>query len=44
MRSNDHWGGAIVDHRVMNGKIYVELLITLLHSKHTNFGTCGFRE
>ena len=37
-------GVAIFDTTVMNGKIYVELLVTLLHTKHISFGSCGFRE
>ena len=27
----------------MNGRIYVELNMTLLHTEHTTFGSCGFR-
>ena len=44
MGTYDPWGGAIFDPRGMNGRIYVELLIMLLHTKHTNFESWGFRE
>ena len=28
----------------MNGRIYVELHLTFLHTKYTSFGSCGFRD
>ena len=37
-------GGAISDPRGMLGRIYVQLHITMLHTKYRSFGCCGFRE
>ena len=37
-------GGAILNTRSKIGRIYVKLHITLLHTKHTSFDSCGFRE
>ena len=37
-------GGAISDPRGMLGRIYVNLHITMLHTKYRSFGCCGFRE
>ena len=37
-------GGAILNTRSKIGRIYVNLHITLLHTKHTSFDSCGFRE
>ena len=37
-------GGPISDPRGMLGKIYVNLHITMLHTKYRSFGCCGFRE
>ena len=42
--NNDPQGGAIFDPRSINGRIYEELLITLLHTKHISLRSCGFRE
>ena len=38
--------GPFFDCMGMNGRIYVELHMTLLHTKytHVSFGSCGFRE
>ena len=35
--------GPFFDTMGMVGKIYVELQITLLHTKYRSFGSCGFR-
>ena len=35
---------ANLDPRSMIGRIYVEYHLTLLHTKYTSFGPCGFRE
>ena len=35
---------ANLDPRGMIGRIYVEYLLTLLHTKYTSFRPCGFRE
>ena len=40
----DPRGGAISDPRGMLGRIYVNLHITMLHTKYRSFGCCGFRE
>ena len=37
------WGGAILNLRGIIGRIYVKHHITLLHTKYTSFGSCGFR-
>ena len=42
MGAIDPQGGAIFDPRGMIGRIYKKLLITMLHTKYTNFGSCGF--
>ena len=44
MGANDHQGGAIFDPRGMLHRIYVKLHIIMLHTKYTNFGSCGFRD
>ena len=44
MGANDPRDGAIFDPRSMVGRIYVELHMTLWHTKHTSFGLCCFRE
>ena len=44
MGANESQGGAIFDPWGMLGRIYVKLHITMLHTKYTNFGCCGFRE
>ena len=44
MGANDPQGGAIFDHRGMICRICIKLHITLLHTKHRSFGSCGFRE
>ena len=40
----DPQGGAISDPRGMLGRIYVNLHITMLHTKYRSFVCCGFRE
>ena len=35
---------AILEPRGMIGRTYVELHMTLLHTKYRSFGSCGFRE
>ena len=42
MGANDNHGGAIFDPRGMIGRIYVELHMTLLHTKYISFRSCGF--
>ena len=37
-------GGAISDPRGMLGRIYVNLHITMLHTKYRSFGCCGFKD
>ena len=44
MAANDPRDGAIFDPRSMVGRIYVELHMTLRHTKHASFGLCCFRE
>ena len=44
MEANDPRGGAIFDARGMTDRIYVKLRITMLHTKYSCFGSCGFRE
>ena len=43
MEDDDPRGVANLHPRVMIGMIYVEYLLTLLHTKDTSFGSCGFR-
>ena len=43
MGTNDPRGGVILNPRVMNARVYEEVLITLLHTKYTSFWSCGFR-
>ena len=42
MGTNDPGEGAIFHPRCMNGRIYVYLIIILLHTIYTSFGYCGF--
>ena len=42
MGANDPRGVANLDPRGMNGRIYVEYHLTLLHTKYTSFRPCGF--
>ena len=44
MGDDDPRGVANLDPRCMNGTIYVEYHLTLLHTKYTSFRACGFRE
>ena len=44
MGANGSRVGAIIDPRGMIGRIYVELHMSLLHTKYRSFGFCGFRE
>ena len=41
---NVFWGGAILNPRGIIDRIYVKHQITLLHTKYTSFGYCGFKE
>ena len=43
MGANIPWGGAILNPRSIIGRIYVKHHITLLHTKYTSFGSCGFK-
>ena len=44
MGDDDPRGVANLDPRGMIGRIYVEYHLTLLHTKYSSFGPCGFRE
>ena len=44
MEANDPRGVTNLDPRGMIGRIYVEYHLALLHTKHTSFRPCGFRE
>ena len=44
MGDDDPRDVANLDPRGMIGRIYVEYHLTLLHTKHTSFKPCGFRE
>ena len=36
--------GAILNPRVIMGRVYVKHHITLQHAKYASFGSCGFKE
>ena len=38
------WNGAILNPRGIIGRVYIKHHITLLHTKYTSFGSCGFRD
>ena len=44
MGDDDLRSVANLDPRGMIGRIFVEYHLTLLHTKYTSFGPCGFRE
>ena len=45
LNSDDDPRGVVnLDPRGMIGRIYIEYLLTLLHTKYTSFRPCGFRE
>ena len=41
---NEPWVNDIFNPRGINGRIVVELHMTLLHTKYTRFVSCGFRD
>ena len=44
MGDDDPRGVVSLDSRGINGRIYVEYLLILLHTKYTRFRPCGFGE
>ena len=44
MGANVPWDGAILNPKGITGRIYVKHHLTLLHTKYTSFGSCGFRK
>ena len=44
MGANDTWCEAFLNPRGMIRRIYEKLHITLLNTKYSSFGSCGFRK